>query len=129
MNGKIFCTLGITMISLALAPASIYACQSSNSHNKILSNMKFKFEDYDKAQDAERKMLELFPIGSKYSKLVDELQAFPGMSCTKSRYSPSMECQYFVRISNITSYSWSISIAEKNDKVSELKVYKTPSAL
>jgi hypothetical protein len=121
--------LGITVFLLALAPVSIYACQLPNSHNKILSNMKFKFEDYDKAQDAEKKMLEFFPIGSEYSKLVDELQSFPGMGCTKSQYSAAMSCQYFVRISSITSFSWSLEIAEKNGKVSKLKVYKNPSAL
>jgi hypothetical protein len=91
--------------------------------------MKFRFEDYEKAQDAEKKMLELFPIGSKYSTLVDELRAFPGMGCTKSQYDSSIECEYFVRISSITSYSWSISIAEKNGQISELNLYKTISAL
>jgi hypothetical protein len=129
MNTKKLCILGATIVSLAFAPISIHACQLSSSHNKILSNMKFRFEDYEKAQDAEKKMLELFPIGSKYSTLVDELQAFPGMGCTKSQYSPSMECQYFVRISSIASYSWSILIAEKNGQISELNVYKTISAL
>jgi hypothetical protein len=129
MNKKTICILGIIMIPLAFAPASIQACQSLNSHNRVLSNMKFKFEDYDKAQDAEKKMLELFPIGSKYSELVAELQAFQGMNCTKSQYSSAMSCQYFVRLSSITSFSWSLEIAESNGKISKLEVYKNPSAL
>jgi hypothetical protein len=128
---KISAGSAMALSILMSLPWAVTACngQKQTLNSSGGKNMKFRFEDYEKAEDAEKKILEFFPIGSEYNKAVTELESFEGMKCLKSQKSPSISCEYFVRISSITSFSWSVFVTESNNKISELKVYKTPSAL
>jgi hypothetical protein len=114
INGLVVATLFV------VSPIATYAC---NIQNQSLTTgsaeaMKFRFEDYSKAEDAEKKLRELFPIDSDINQFTNVMELIKGTECTKSN--TGVGCVYFVPISEATAYGWYVSVSGKNGKITNL---------
>jgi hypothetical protein len=108
-------------------PWTVTACNGQIQTQNIsgVKNMSFRFEDYEKGEDAQKKLLELYPIGSKYEILANYLKSINKMDC--GRVTSSLECEYLIPTSQFSSISWSISVFEDAGKITKIEAYRTLS--
>jgi hypothetical protein len=119
----------MTLLLLMSLPWAVTAC---NGQKQVLNtsgakNMNFRFEDYEKGEDAQKKLLELYPVGSDYKILADNLNSINKMNCGRAKMTPSLECEYLIPTSKFSSISWSISVFEDAGKITKIEAYRTLS--
>jgi hypothetical protein len=116
----------MTLILLISWPLAVTAC---NDQKQTLStsgakNMSFRFEDYEQGEDAQKKLLELYPVGSDHKVLADYLKSINRMKCTRVEEVSSLECEYLIPTSQFSSISWLISVFENAGKISKIEAYR-----
>jgi hypothetical protein len=93
---------------------------------------KFRFEDYkDNAKDEEKlrhKLLELYPIGSSYKKMVTEMNNIPCNKCYEHD-KRELSCTYLISTYIVTGHSWNIQVSQSRGKITKINLYKAPLAL
>jgi hypothetical protein len=126
---KIFSSAVVILASSLFCFQYVYACsvekQNLNAQGSRIMN--FKFEDYEKGEDAQKRLLELYPIGSDYEVLASSLKSINRMSCARAKTVSSLECEYLISTSRFSSISWSISIFENGGRITNIETYRTLS--
>lgn len=116
----------MTLIVIMSLPWTVTACNGQRQTPNIsgAKNMNFRFEDYEKSEDAQKKLLELYPIGSDYKALANHLKSIDRMSCGRVEKASSLECEYLIPTSEFSAISWLIIILEKEGKISKIETHR-----
>jgi hypothetical protein len=113
---------------LLVLPATIQSCtlpaQSVNITGATKS-MQFRFEDYKTAEAAQKRLLELYPVGSDVSKFVKDMQSLGYKYLPPDDLKDGLKIvgfQHFIPINAAGSNVWYIELVYGNDKITELTV-------
>jgi hypothetical protein len=121
---KIFIsTLVILSLLTIPLPSIVHACGEEDqtiSAERAVS-IKFRFEDYKSAEDAERKLLELFPIGSNANLLINKMRS---MNAEYLFYNGIVSFEYSIQETLTSGYLWRVELSIKNDRIEKIKVRK-----
>jgi hypothetical protein len=114
---------------LLVLPATIQSCGSPAQSINITGatkSMQFKFEDYQTAEAAQKRLLELYPVGSDVSKFDRDMQSLgykrvPGVPGIPPL---GLGFQHFIPINAAGSNVWYVQANYNNDdnKITKLRV-------
>jgi hypothetical protein len=95
---------------------------------KEANNIIFKFENYERSEDAHKKLLSLFPIGSDVTKFTKSMKSIKGTHFVKE---PGLiGVQYWIPLSSATSYTWYVEVLfNDNGAITKIDARRNPSAL
>jgi hypothetical protein len=100
---------------------NVFAGQNSIS-TETHSIIVFRLENYSRSEDAEKKLMELFLIGSSINVFYDRMKSF-GIDCLRDRTEGG--CEKIIPISSVSGYSWHIGVSEKQGKIISLYARRT----
>jgi hypothetical protein len=120
---------------LLVIPMTIQSCtlpaQSVNITGATKS-MQFRFEDYKTAEAAQKKLLELYPVGSDVSKFVKDMQSIGYEYLPPDDLKDGLKIvgfQHFIPINAAGSDTWYVRVFYKSDgKITELRLDKSFSS-
>ena len=87
--------------------------------------MQFRFEDYQTAEAAQKKLLELYPIGSDVSEFVKDMQSIGYKYLPPDDLKDDLKVlnfQHFIPVNAAGSNVWSVDAIYSNSKITELTV-------
>jgi hypothetical protein len=121
-------TVGVLTTTYFTSSPVLSKVHTSSKSKKVTNSMIFKFENYEQSEDAHKKLLELFPIGSDVSKFTKAMKSLEGTLCIED---PGLiGCQYSTPVSSATGYSWYVSTYfSTGGKITKIEVQKNPSAI
>jgi hypothetical protein len=126
-----FMTATLLILEIASSPAHAAGICFPVIHQPLRTGEKFRFEDYkDTEEDAERlrrKLLQLYPIGSSYKEIADEMKRIPCNECFYNQ--TGFSCTYLISITIVTGYSWEVNVLQSRGKIKKLTIYRHPLAL
>jgi hypothetical protein len=117
----------ILAICLFTIPATLQSCGSPARSLNITraKDMQFRFEDYQTAEAAQNKLLELYPIGSDVSKFVKDMQSIGYKYLPPDDLKDDLKVlnfQHFIPVNAAGSNVWSVDAIYSNSKITELTV-------
>jgi hypothetical protein len=108
-------------------PATLYNYYGSLSHFIGSNNVQFRFEDYQTTKDgAQKKLLELYPVGSELSKFDNDMQS---LGYRRTLGEKELSFQHTIPLSIATGYTWNVYVEYRGSKITKLLVSKTPDAI
>jgi hypothetical protein len=129
LDKKFAISSAMMFVLITSLPWAVTACNVQKPMFNIpgTKNMDFKLEDYKKSEDAQKKLLELYPIGSDYKTLADKLKSIDRMNCRREEGLLYLECEYFIKTSQFESISWYVSVLENAGKIAEIEAHRSLS--
>jgi hypothetical protein len=106
--------------------------KNPGTKTKGAGKMTFRFEDYQKEEDAKEQLIKMFPLGSDYGPIATTLKSIKRIKCSESSGDPltyTLDCEYQIPTSIATSDSWSVYVYESKNKITKIDVYKHLAAL
>jgi hypothetical protein len=90
---------------------------------------KFMFADDETEDNAQKKLVETFPIGSDINKFVSTMKSMKDVTCSKnvtitSTNDQETTCQYFIPTDGAATYRWFISASNQHGKITEIYINK-----
>jgi hypothetical protein len=121
--------VSVILISNLLVILPSTACSNrlqNQANTRKTENMKFMFEDNEEEKDAQKKLLERFPLGSDISKFASTMKSMKVVKCIESE--TEMSCEYIIPTTEAATYRWYISASSNQGKITEIyvKKYFTP---
>lgn len=108
---------------LLVLPAIIQSCTLPAQSINITGskNMQFRFEDYQTSEAAQKKLLELYPIGSDINKFDRDMQS---LGYKRLIHDEGLNFEHIIPVLAAGGDSWDVDAHYSNGKITKLRVSK-----
>jgi hypothetical protein len=91
---------------------------------------KFMFADDETEDNAQKKLVQTFLIGSDIDKFISMMESTKDVTCSDnltitSTNSQEVACEYFIPSNQATTYRWTISASNQHGKITEIHLNKS----
>jgi hypothetical protein len=119
----------IALVSTFTVTAHSIGCPNGSLKQANIGSAKsteFVFNENESEENAEKNLLERFPVGSKMTDFTSAMQEIKKFSCTN--HTNQVVCEYIIPTTGAASYRWLISASNKQDKITKIymRKYFTP---